>query len=597
MQMLIIIQAGILCQWTNDSQRFLLEYFDTIHEAPSHIYHSALPSSPSSSWLHKYYGPEFSQEVKVIKGLLVDWGTCSRTVLLDAHIMCISCWNNTIAVGSGHRDIITLDAITGSQIAALSGHTDEVNSVVFSSDGKSLVSGSDDRTVKLWDMQTGGVVKTFSGHTELVRSVSISVDCTTIASGAFDSTTRLWDVQTGECHCVVEQLNLVFLVCFSPTDPQYFLSVSNHKVQQLDMNGQQVGPIFDGFHVAFFSDGTKVISCANTTATIRDSSSKEIITEFQTTYDISQYFCFSPDNRFFAITAGGTAYVWDITTSEPCLVETFIGHTKNISTIAFSSPSTLITASKDQSVKFWKVGITSTDRFGTASRSISSAIVRSITIYAKDGITITSDSDGVVRTWDISTGLCKASFNTPAKGISKRDVKLVNGRLVLVWHEAKKIRVWDVEKEKPLLIVDGPDNFEDLKLSEDGSRVFSLGVGLIQAQSVQTGEIVSSTDIVVVSNKTRHLTVDGSRVWVQYSNIQDQVWDFGAPGSSPVQLPSLPLIRIHPNGMILWDTGLSCIREDATGRVVFWLSRRYGRPIDAQWDGQYLVACFISGED
>jgi WD40 repeat protein len=79
----------------------------------------------------------------------------------------ISCWNNTVAVGSAHRDIVILDAITGSQTAILSGHTDEVNSVVFSSDGRSLVSGSDDKTVKLWDMQTGGAIKTFSGHTEL----------------------------------------------------------------------------------------------------------------------------------------------------------------------------------------------------------------------------------------------------------------------------------------------------------------------------------------------------------------------------------------------------------------------------------------------
>jgi WD40 repeat protein len=80
--------------------------------------------------------------------------------------MSISYFNNTVAIGSGHRDIIILDVITGSQTAILSGHTDEVLSVVFSSDGRSLVSGSVDMTVKLWDMQTGGAIKTFSGHTE-----------------------------------------------------------------------------------------------------------------------------------------------------------------------------------------------------------------------------------------------------------------------------------------------------------------------------------------------------------------------------------------------------------------------------------------------
>jgi hypothetical protein len=30
----MVIQAGILCKWTNDSQRFLLEHIDTIHDLP-----------------------------------------------------------------------------------------------------------------------------------------------------------------------------------------------------------------------------------------------------------------------------------------------------------------------------------------------------------------------------------------------------------------------------------------------------------------------------------------------------------------------------------------------------------------------------------
>jgi WD40 repeat protein len=100
----------------------------------------------------------------------------------------LSYWENTVAVGCRNSDIITLDAITGSQMAVLSGHTSWVRCVTFSSDGGSLASGSDDRTVKLWDMQTGGVVKTFHGHNDYVYSVSISGDCTRIASGSLDCT-------------------------------------------------------------------------------------------------------------------------------------------------------------------------------------------------------------------------------------------------------------------------------------------------------------------------------------------------------------------------------------------------------------------------
>ena len=162
--------------WTNDSKRILLEHFDIIHNSPSHLYHSALPFSPSTSWLHECYSLELSQEAKVVKGLLAEWGMCSRTVLSNNSPYTLSYWNNTIAVGSTHRDILILDAITGSQTAVLTGHTDEVRALIFSSDGTSLVSGSCDKTIKLWDVQTGGVVKTFCGHTHWVYSVSISAD-------------------------------------------------------------------------------------------------------------------------------------------------------------------------------------------------------------------------------------------------------------------------------------------------------------------------------------------------------------------------------------------------------------------------------------
>ena len=535
----------------------------------------------------------------MLKGLPAGWGTCSRTVFFGSPINGISLWNNTIAVGIGRGDIITLDLITGSQTAIFLGHTDQVSSIIFSSDGKSLVSGGHDTTVKLWDTQTGGVVKTFVGHTSLVRSVSISADHSTIASGSFDGTVRLWDIQTGECRHVINQSTSVYSVCFSPRDPQYFLSVSGVNVSQWDINGNQVGLTFDGDYGVFSADSTQVISYYKTTAMIRNFSSGEIIARFHLTPNwYRPHFCFSPNGRLVVASSGSIVYVWDITSSEPHLIETFTGHSGPIISLIFPSPSSFISVSLDRTVKFWQIHTPSMDLIKTDSEAVplTSAIIMSITLHIECGITITSDSDGVVKTWDISTGLCKTSFQTPAKGTRKRDVQMTSNSLVLVWYSDEKINIWDVEKEKLLFSVDGPSSLEDLKMSEDGSKVFLLDESSIKAWSIQTGETVGAAGTRSGVHSSGSLTVDGSKVWVHNSHAGDQVWDFGIPDSSPVELSNVPLTRLHPDGAVLWDSSLPGIKEKATGKVIFRLSKRYGRPVHVQWNGQHLVACFIAGE-
>ena len=595
---LMNIQAGIPCKWTDDSQKFLLGYLDTICDSPSQIYHSALPLSPPMTFLQKYYHSELSQEVKVVKGLSAGWGVCSRTASLSARVYSISYFNNTIAIGSGHKDITILDVITGSQTATLSGHTERVLSLVFSSDGRSLVSGSVDKTVKLWDMQTGGTIKTFSGHTEMVHPVSISMDCTMIASGSYDKTVRLWNTQTGECYHIIKQQVLVHCVKFFPTDPQHFLFMSNHEILQYNISGHQIGPTFEGTYVDFSPDGTQTVSRYDKVATVRNTSSGAVITTFPVVPDFRNHCHFSPDGRLIAVNSGRVAYVWDVTGSEPSLIETFIGHTDHIWSLAWSSPSSLITASLDQSVKFWKIGAKTTDLVGTdtKSMSITPVMIMSITLQAKDSIYITSDSDGVVRIHDIFTGLCKASFQTPAKGTNKRDTQLIDGRLVLVRHVDQNIEIWDVEKEEHLYTAGGPSQLQDIKIAEDGSKVFSIGTRMIQAHSIQTGKIVGKAGIKFLDYNIASFTVNGPRVWVHYPVAETQVWDFGTPDSPPVQLPNMPLHIFHPTGTLLWDAGLSCVKDEATGRVVFWLPKGYGKPVNACWSNQYLVASFISGE-
>ena len=469
-----------------------------------------------------------------------------------------------------------------------------MNSLTFSPDGKSLVSGSDDKTVKFWDVQTGGVVKTFYGHTQLVWSVSISADCTRIASGSEDNTIYLWGIQTGECQYVVQQQNTVHHVSFSPTDPQHLVSISGDKVWQWKINGHQILPTYNGSCIGFSPDGTQVVSCNGGVVTVQDSNSRATIAEFHIVNNDTECCCFSPDGRLVAVAADATAYVWDITNSDPHLVGTFTGHTNDIRCLVFSSPSSLISASRDQSVRLWQIGTSSINLVEASQESVplTLAPIKSITLQAKDGITITNDSNGVVRTWDISTGLCNASFQTPAESKHQRGVQQIDGRLTLIWWLDRKIYAQDVKKGELLWVVEGLQ-IEDLKISGDRSRVFCLDGLFIKALSIQTGEVMGEVKV-KKSGLIGSLIMDGSRVWLCRPLTEYQGWDFGIPGSSPIQLSNMPLL--HLNGTMVWDINLFRIKDIVTGKVVFHLPRRFANPVCVQCDNCYLAAGYSSGE-
>ena len=374
-------------------------------------------------------------------------------------------------------------------------------------------------------------------------------------------------------------------------------------VQQWGIDGQQIGPAISGFHVGFSPDSTQFVSCNKRAVTIRNTGSRTAVVEFNLAKDAS-YCCFSPDGRFIAACSSHTIYLWDITGPDPCLVQTLIGHTQKVTSLVFSSSLTLISASGDKSVKFWQIGASSAHLAvpGTGPTPLTSAPIKSVSLQAKDGLAFSMDSEGVVKTWDILTGHCKESCKIQAKDISCGDMQLIGDRLVVVWCEGygQKIYVWDAERGRLKTVGVSYWGTKGLRITGDGSRVLQVNRESIQAWSIWTGKSTGEKKLEPHSGYYFDpLRMDGSKVLVQSGKSSAQGWDFGVPGSAPIQLSETALDRPH---LDLVDVrryskaGPVKIKDSVTGNDVFQLCGKYANPSAIEWDGQYLIAGYESGE-
>ena len=100
-----------------------------------------------------------------------------------------------LLLGRNDGTIDVVNALDGSTVQTLEGHSDAVQAFAFRPDGRMMVTGDEAGDVNLWWTRSWRLDDApFDGHDDWVRSVDFSSDGRFVATGGADGDVRLWGI-------------------------------------------------------------------------------------------------------------------------------------------------------------------------------------------------------------------------------------------------------------------------------------------------------------------------------------------------------------------------------------------------------------------
>lgn len=401
----------------------------------------------------------------------------------------------------------------------LTGHGNDVTSVLFSPDGRTLVSGDADGTVRIWDAAEEKEIRRIQNGSGAVNSMSLSADGhilavggtesirlyetgnwtvlkelkkqatlavifapggRMLASGHADGAVILWDSETGEEQPpgLERHRDGVITVSFSPDGRMLLCGDLRGTVRLWEIEKGKPRLVYDVKEqstlltsAAFSPDGQRIaIAHGNGIVSVRDVAKRRELWKFEATTGIINSIIFSPDGRrVAAASADATVRLLDARNGQEERV--LKGHTGSVRSVAFAPDGrTLASGSHDDTVKIFD--LTSLPEYPRLTGQEMDVVDVQ---YSSDGRIIASASeDGTVAVFDVAGR--RLIWRSENLGAAVNSIALTADGLRLAGGTGDgKLYLWDTAKGGMLWPNPGGhgESVKSVALSPDGRYLAS----------------------------------------------------------------------------------------------------------------------------
>lgn len=471
--------------------------------------------------------------------------------------------------GSNFQGSNLLNAYTG-QSGPLLGHENIVSKVVFTPDGRYIISLAYEKQIRFWDVKSracvtalkcdntpgymalshdgkllaacdviGGVrVWDIESKTEVgffkargMGCVAFSPDSSLLAAGSFDCLVRVWNIVSKECVLDFTTDSRPVELGFSPDGVVLAVGLEDYRIHLWNLDVDDFVETLEGSQarlssITFSPDGRLLVATARRNIYVWNLESKHLASLENAEGDIT-FARFSHDGTLLASGCRGNLQLWDVVSCQN--VSVFDANGRAVGDVFFDPNGELVAAGWcDREVHIWDVRFTPCA--GSVIRAYPSSAATSMAFHPDGRLVALGDQSGAIAIWSI---------------VSKRRVSVLklhtarvesvcfssHGKLLASASQDGTIRLWSAsatatDSYEPITTLEaGIKPAQALCFSPDDTLLASGGLKDILLWSVE-----SHTCLAKIEDPKSHamdlcFSPDGRRLAGVYQAFTVKIWD------------------------------------------------------------------------